>query len=141
MKNLLAILLLLGCCQFSTAQLSAGAGLSIITGNSTAFGLQGRVMYAANDDFTLGVGYNYYFEKTIGNIIDIDIQYSLVETDGGFTISPMAGIRVSTKGEVDTDLHLGLYTVIPISGYHFYLEPKFVISQNDAFVVSTGFRF
>ena len=141
MKKLLVILLFLGCYQFSTAQFSAGAGLSVITGNSSAFGLQARVMYAINDDFTASVSYNYYFEKFIGNILDFDLQYSLIETDSGFMLNPMAGITVTTKGEVGTDLHLGLFSVIPIGGYHFYLEPKFIISQNDAFVISTGFRF
>lgn len=141
MKKLLAILLFIGCFQFANAQFSAGAGISVITGNASAFGLQGRLMYGVNEDFTVGAAYSYYFEKNIGNIIDIDLQYSLLETDSGFKLSPLAGIRVNTKGEVDTDLHLGVYSVLPISGYHFYLEPKFVISKTDAFVVSTGFRF
>ena len=141
MKKLLALLLFLGCYQFSIGQFSDGAGLSVITGNTSAFGLQARAMYGVNDDFTVGVAYNYYFEKNIGNIIDVDLQYTLINTDGGFQLNPLAGIRVNTKGEVDTDLHLGIYSVLPIGGYHFYLEPKFVISKNDAFVVSTGFRF
>lgn len=141
MKRLFTLLIFIVCYQFSVAQFSAGAGLSVITGNLDAFGLQARGMYAFNDDFTAGVAYNYYFEENIANIIDIDLQYHLVNTDGGFTMNPVAGIRVNTAGEVDTDLHLGLFSVLPISDYHFYLEPKFVISNNDAFVVSAGFRF
>ena len=141
MKKLLALLLFLGCYQFSIAQFSAGAGVSVITGNVSAVGLQGRVMYGVNEDFTLGVAYNYYFEKDIGSIIDVDLQYSLLTTDSGFTINPLVGFRIYGKGEVDTDLLLGVYSVIPIGDYNFYLEPKFVISDTDAFVVSAGFKF
>lgn len=141
MKKLLALFLFLGCYQFSIAQFSAGAGLSVITGNTSAFGLQGRVMYGVNEDFTLGVAYNYYLEKNNGSIIDVDLQYSLLNTDNGFTLNPLVGFRIYGKGEVDTDLLLGVFSVIPIGDYHFYVEPKFVISKNDAFVVSTGFIF
>lgn len=141
MKKLLTILLFTGFYQLSIAQFSAGAGLSVITGNLDAFGLQARAMYGFNEDFTLGVAYNYYFEKNIANIVDVDLQYNLLSTDGGFTLNPVAGIRVSTAGEVNTNLHLGVFFVLPISDYNIYIEPKFVISENDAFVVSTGFKF
>ena len=141
MKKLLTLLMFIGCCQFSNAQFSAGVGLSVITGNDDAFGLQGRVMYGFNDDFTDGVVYNYYFEKDIANIVDLDLQYNLIQTDGGFVLNPVAGIRIKTAGEVESDLHLGVYSVLPIGGYNFYLEPKFVISRDDALVVSAGFKF
>lgn len=141
MKKLFTLLLFIGCYQVSIAQFSAGAGLSVITGDNAAFGLQARLLYGINDDFTAGVSYNYYFEKEIGSIIDLDLQYNLLNTDGGFVINPLAGITIKTVDNVDTDIHLGFYSVIPIGGYHFYLEPKFIISDDDAFVISTGFRF
>jgi len=141
MKRLFTLLLFIACYQVSSAQLSGGVGLSVITGNDDAFGLQGRLLYGFNDDFTTGVAYNYYFEDDIANIIDVDLQYNLLNTDGGFTLNPLAGIRIKTASEVETDLILGIFSVLPISDYLFYLEPKFVISKDDAFVVSAGFKF
>jgi len=88
-----------------------------------------------------GAAYNYYFEDKKRNIIDLDLQYKLVNTDGGFTLNPLAGIRIKTADELETDLIIGFFSVLPISDYHFYLEPKFVISKNDAFVLSAGFKF
>jgi len=140
MKRLFTILVFIAFYHGASGQFSAGAGLSVVTGDADAFGLQGRVMYAFNDDFTGNVGYNYYFND-IKSVIDVDLQYTLLETDGGFKLNPMAGIRVLTQGKVDTDLQLGLFTVIPIGGYQFYIEPKFVISDSDAFIVNVGFRF
>lgn len=141
MKRLLTLLMFIGCYQISTAQFSGGVGVSVVTGNVDAFGLQGRLMYGFNDSFTAGAVYNYYFDDQLANIIDADLQYNLLGNDGGFTLNPLAGIRFNTVGELDTDLHLGIYSVIPISDRYFYLEPKFVLSETDAFVISGGFKF
>jgi len=48
MKKLFALLLFVGFYQFSIAQFSTGIGLSVITGNDDAFGLQGRILYEFN---------------------------------------------------------------------------------------------
>ena len=141
MKKLFTLLLFIGCYQASIAQFNAGVGISVITGNEDAFGLQGRMMYGFNEDFVAGFAYNYYFEEDIANIMDFDIQYRLINTNGGFVLNPMAGIRLTTEPEVSTSLHVGVFSVFPINDFNIYLEPKFVISENDAFVVSAGFRF
>ena len=141
MKRLFTLLLFIGCYQISIAQFTLGAGVAVLTGDEDAFGVQARAMYQFNDDFTAGFAYSYYFEEKVGNVMDIDLQYHLINTDSGFTINPVAGIRLNTVGKLETDLHLGFFSVIPISGHHFYFEPKFVVSQTDAIIVSIGYRF
>ena len=155
MKKLLTLIALT--CLFNislSAQFTFGAGISINVDDSF-FGLSGKGHYQINDEYAGQASLTYFLENNNVSffIVDLDVIYNGFNIGDleGFSIKALGGLQVASASvdtgfgsasDTELGLNVGVNAVIPLTDrLDLYIEPKFVISGIDGFVISGGVYF
>lgn len=142
-KSIFVSICILFCICSSQAQFRFGAGASYITNDNTNFlGVQAKAYYGFNETWDISPTFTYWVGDGLDWSIDTDLHYRLLTIGESFDFNPFAGLTFINA--VDTDLALnigGSFKFTLESGSVIYVEPKFIIVDNDSFVVSAGYLF
>lgn len=139
MKYFYTFMLLVGINALN-AQVKLGIGSSLIP-EFKAFGAQVRGAYQHSEVVAFSGTFSYYFKKDSNLGIDLDAQFKLVDKTS-FSISPFVGAtirRINTS--LGTGLQAGFFIVMPTDGVDVYIEPKAILDDNTALVISGGLYF
>lgn len=146
MKKILILFTFLLCFEFSAqSQINAGVGLSYSNGEgAAALGVQAKALVGFADDWRLVGAYTYFFQDNASYSIDADIHYELITLGESTNIFPFAGLNFGDYGgEFDIGINLGLFSDFRVSDnkMHIYLEPKYLFTGSNTFVMSAGVMF
>ena len=156
MKKLLSIALFAVLfCSSSFSQFKIGAGINLDLDDSL-FGIQGKVHNVFTEEYAGQVSFTYFFEKnnvTFWNL-DLDVHYSGWELgdESSVEFTPFGGLNVShssqdtgvgsSLGNTEMGINIGINVTFPASdNLNIFIEPKFVLSGIDGFVIAGGVYF
>lgn len=133
-------MLILTCFTSVGAQVKLGVGSSIIP-EFKAFGAQVRGAYQHSDVVSFSGSFSYYFKKESNLGIDLDAQFKLIDKSS-FSIAPFVGATIRRiNASLGTGLQAGFFIVMPTDGVDVYIEPKAILDDNTALVISGGLYF
>ncbi len=139
MKYIYAILFLTFINTLS-AQVKLGIGSTLIP-EFKAFGAQVRGAYQHSEVVSFSGTFSYYFKKASNLGIDLDAQFKLVDKSS-FSIAPFVGATIRRiNSSLGTGLQAGFFIVMPTDGVDVYIEPKAILDDNTALVISGGLYF
>ena len=127
----------------SQAQFTFGAGASYITSSNTDFiGVQAKAYYGVNETWDVSPAFTYWVGDGLDWSIDADLHYKLLTIGESFDFNPFGGLTFLNGGSTELALNIGgSFKFALDSGSVIYVEPKFIIIDNDSFVVSAGYLF
>lgn len=139
MKGLYTLILIF-CVHLSYGQVRLGIGSSVIP-EQTSFGAQIRGAYQYTQSVAFSGTFGYYFKKDSNIAIDLDAQFKLIDLNS-VTISPFAGATIrETASSLGTGLQAGFFILVPTDGVDIYIEPKAILDNDTALVISGGLYF
>ncbi len=147
MKRLLFVFAFISCSFLSqtSAQLQFGAGVDLWLEGNTAIGVQGKVLYGFTDQIRGNSSFTYYLGDFPTWSLDIGAQYDLIDGET-FKLAPLVGIDMTNIdlgfiSSTSTNLQVGVFMEIPLSGMNLYVEPKLILGNGSGLVVSAGVLF
>lgn len=138
-KYLLSLVFLFVACYMGFGQFNFGAGGHLI-GDGTHFGVQGKALYAVNDNVDAAAAFTFHLGDTYEWTIDADAHYNLLEISDNIKIAPFAGLTYTNAVDSKIGLNLGGFIdfVAGEKERHIYIEPKVVVGGLSSFVLSAG---
>lgn len=129
----------------SDAQFRFGAGVDVWLEGETTLGIQGKAIYDIQENLGLNGSLTYYLSDLLDYSLDVAVQYTVINGES-LKLSPLAGFdmtRVSFLGlgSTNTALQVGALLELPIGGMNAYIEPKLIIDDGSALVISGGVMF
>lgn len=122
------------------AQVKLGIGSTLIP-EFKAFGAQVRGAYQHSEVVAFSGTFSYYFKKQTNLGIDLDAQFKLVDKSS-FSIAPFVGATIRRiNASLGTGLQAGFFILMPTDGVDVYIEPKAILDDNTALVISGGLYF
>lgn len=145
MKKILALFTFVIAFSFSSqAQIDFGVGATYRAANGfDQFGLQAKGYIGVTEAYEVSPTFSLWLGNGADWSIDTDLHYKLLEIGESFNFNPFAGLSFTNGGgETNVAINLGLAFKLDLSsGAEIYIEPKFVVIDNNSFVVSGGYLF
>lgn len=147
MKKLLFLLLVF----FAAFSYQANAQIHLGVGSHAAFnpiniGIQGKVIYEANDSWDVSGAFTYYLRNDRNWAFDANVHYKLLDVDTDFNFAPLAGLNYTSYPDIndegDLGINLGAIFFLRLqSGKTVYIEPKYIFSDRSFLTISAGYFF
>jgi len=131
--------------QVVFSQINGGLGITYKLGDpNNLFGLQAKGMLNVDENWKFVAAYNYYLGNNASYAIDADVHYELLTIGEDFHLLPLLGINwTEYGGNSDIGLNVGLFTNFRVNDnkLHIYFEPKYLISDGNGFIITSGVLF
>ncbi len=152
MRQILLIILTITTISITSvnAQISYGGGASLYLESPSSFGIQAKALYDINEDWNASGTFTYYFEDFTFWSFDFDAHYFVTTISDDIALYPFAGLNISRIsvstifGDVsssDTNINLGASFQKPMGNMRIYVEPKLIVGDGSALVISGGLLF
>ena len=143
MRTFIVLLLVIIAANPLSAQWILGGGVKYNTNNSfKAVAVNAKFGKDISEKFDLDLDASYYIASKATWAFDLNFHYRLLKIGDTFRLNPLAGINFTkTKSnKVYNSLLLGLSAKISGENYTYYLEPKWILN-NDQLSISVGVLF
>lgn len=121
------------------AQWVYGGGMKFNSNDDyQAIGLNAKVGKAIGEKFDLNTDICYYLAT--GWSFDFDLHYHLFNVNDQVILNPLAGINFTSTDVINNSLLLGASFRFPTDKYTYYLEPKWILDNNQL-IISAGLLF
>lgn len=137
----LVLLIFLFICINMQAQWIYGGGMKFNSNDEfKALGLNAKVGKDIGEKFDLNADVCYYLASKASWSFDFDLHYHLFNVNDEVILNPMAGINFTSTDVINNSLLLGASFRFPTDKYTYYLEPKWILDNNQL-VISAGVLF
>lgn len=124
-----------------SAQWVFGGGLKFNSNiDFKALGLHAKIGKDISEKFDINTDLIYYLGSKASWAFDVDLHYRLFNISDKVIINPVAGINFTKTSVINNSLLLGASIRFPTDKYTYYLEPKWIL-DNDQIVIGIGVLF
>lgn len=141
MKYYFTLISFLIAINYSNAQWFFGGGMKYNTNNEfKAVAVNAKIGTSISDKFDMDLDAAYYIASTATWSFDANLHYRLINISDAVYLNPLVGINFTKSSRIYNSLLLGLSLKIPDSKYTYYLEPKWILNE-DQISISIGVLF
>ncbi len=134
MRKFIVLFIVIVAASPLSAQWIFGGGVKYNTNNSfKAFAINGKFGKDISEKFDIDLDVSYYIASKATWAFDLNCHYRLLTIGNTVSINPLAGINFTKikSNNLYSSLLLGFSTKISADRYTYYIEPKWVMNDNQ----------